>query len=307
MKKLIEIIIFLFCSITLFAQQLPYSSQLSNTDFVWNPAQTAVNTDMKTTGFFRQQWLGFDGAPRTAFVGLEYPFLKSNMSGGGALISDKVGPINKFGAMLNYSYKLQELIKRDDQLSIGISASFTQFTFDPAQEIFNDSDDLLLSTTKQSQFYPSIGAGFYYINNVEEYYDNAFFVGFSASQAYATNLLLESGNFERAMHLFGTVGAKVYGYDYMIEPKINLNVVNGELVDILANVTFEMEEVFWAGMGFSTSSEFSIQGGAIFPDLIQRDTELRIGALANIGVGNDRPTNFGPGFELFVAYLFDVD
>ncbi len=306
-KYIFTLVICVVCLSFAYGQQLPYSSQVNDTYFTWNPAMTAPTTYMRASGFYRQQWLGFDGAPRTAYVGLEMPLVDYNMSIGGALIADKTGPTSNNGIYLSYAYKLEEIFNRDDVFSIGISSSFNQFNFDPSNEIFNDSDDVLLATARNTKFYPSIGAGIHYTNNTDKWDGNAFYFGLSATQIYATNILIESGNFDRTLHFFGNVGTKLY-YDnrFLFQPSVNINVLNAEIVDVLLNVNFEMEESFWAGIGFSSASEVAFQGGLILPDVGARYSELRVGVLANLAVTN-KIRQFGPGFEVFVIYEMDRD
>lgn len=306
-KLVIAVVAFFLSTQFATAQQLPYLSFFDNTGFIWNPAMTAVDYNMRTSIFFRQQWLGFEGAPRTGYVGFEYPWTRQNMSFGGAIITDQTGPISKNGVKLTYAYKLERLLNRDDQMSFGISADFTQFSYDPASEVFNDEGDILLSSGRNSMFFPSVGAGFFYTNNIEEFDDNSFYFGLSATQVYSTQILLERGNFDRDMHWFSTIGTKIYlDYQFKIEPRLQINVVNSELIDVMVSGNFEMEETFWAGIGYSSAMELSFQGGYILPDALARYSELRIGALANIGL-SDKLKDFGPGFEIFFLYKYDVD
>lgn len=307
LKSVVCVLCFILSMKTISAQQLPYMSQFNNTGFMWNPAMTGLDYNMQTTVFFRQQWLGFEGAPRTGFVGFEYPWTRQNMSFGGAIITDQTGPISKNGAKFTYAYKLNKLLNRDDQLSFGISVDIAQFTYDPTGEIFNDTGDLLLNTARSSVLFPSVGGGFFYTSNTDNYDDNSFYFGLSGTQVYATEILLDRGNFDRKMHWFSSLGTKIYlDREYLLEPRLQVNVVNSELIDVMANVIFEMEETFWAGLGYSSAMELSFQGGYILPDFFARYSELRIGALANIGLSN-KLKEFGPGFEIFVAYKYDVD
>lgn len=306
-KLAFAVVTFFVASQNATAQQLPYLSHFDNTGFLWNPAMTGVDQYMRTSIFYRQQWLGFENAPRTGYLAFEYPWLKQNMSFGGAIITDQSGPVSKNGIKVSYAYKLERLLNRQDQMSFGISADFTQFTYDPAGEVFNDAGDLLLTSGKNSLIFPSVGAGFYYTNNVEEFDDNSFYFGLSGTQVYSTQILFDAGNFKRHMHWFSTIGTKIYlDYQYKIEPRLQFNVVNSELIDVMAGVLFEMEDTFWTGLGYSSAMELSFQGGYILPDALARYSELRIGALANIGL-SDRLKDFGPGFEVFLIYKYDVD
>ncbi len=303
-KKLFFVGLILAVSLGLKAQQLPYSSPIQELHHIWNPAFTAPGTHMEVSAFYRKQWFGFDNAPNTAFASIQYPFVDMNMSAGGSIISDKTGPVSKFGIELNYAYKLKEILSDDDQLSLGLNGYLFQYSFNPAGQKFNDPDDPILGTGTQSGFNPSLGVGFAYFSNTEEYgRDDIFYFGFATLQSFSPELQLTNGSANREQHLFGNIGVKWFNYSYYIEPSFQLNYVNPEIVDYILGVKYEMEETFWAGASYSSVNEFSIHGGIIMNDVGDRYSSLKIGALAGIN-GN---LGTGPSFEFYIAYRSDKD
>lgn len=288
------------------AQQIGYNSHFTEAQSYWNPAATAPETDMTVNAFFRQQWLGFEGAPRTGFASLAYPFLDYNMSVGGLLEFDQTGPVTKVGATINYAYKLKELLADEDQLSLGLGGRFNQFSFGDGDLLFNDLNDALLASSSTSQFYPSVTAGLFYTRNGRRDEDRKFWLSMSMQQVMSGNInILEATAQRQAQYHFG-IGFRKYGYSSYIEPYLTVNLTQPELADIMLGARLEVEDKFWAGMGFSTVNDLAIQGGWIIPDISGRYTSLRIGAIGNIPVTQDL-ANFGPGFEIIVAYTYDVD
>jgi len=170
MKKLLFTLLLFVCALNIKAQQLPHTSGLQDMQHVWNPAFTAPGTYMDFTGFYRKQWIGVDNSPNTALASVQYPFLKMNMSAGGSIISDRSGPISKLGLQLSYAYKLKELLNDGDQLSLGVNGFFYQYRFDPSKEIISQPDDeVIINMMTQSKFSPSIGFGFAYFTNIDDY------------------------------------------------------------------------------------------------------------------------------------------
>jgi len=178
MKKLFYIFTFLLLLVSsqLSGQQLAQSSFVEEAKHYWNPAAAGVDANMKTSVFFRQQWLGFgSSAPRTGFLSIQYPFVDMNMSAGAIINFDQTGPVSKKGLQLAYAYKLKDMLGDDSQLSIGINAGFQQYVFNPAGETFSDLNDQLLQGSSSSALYPAIGAGIYYLSNTRTYDENVFF------------------------------------------------------------------------------------------------------------------------------------
>ena len=305
-------ILFIFSTIMLWgvvqlsAQQLAQSTFVEEAKHYWNPAATGVDENMRTSLFFRQQWLGFgSSAPRTGFLSFQYPFVDMNMSAGAIINFDQTGPVSKKGLQLTYAYKLKEVLGEDSQLSLGINAGFQQYVFNPSGEIFNDEGDQLLQGGSSSALYPAIGAGVYYLSSTREYYENVFFVGFAYRNAFTTDVLVNESNQERERHIHFNVGTRVYQQDSYIEPSISVNYSKPDLIDIRAGLRYEMQDAFWAGLGYSTNNEVSFQGGVILPEFGNRYGSLRIGALGNFGI-SDSLSVFGPGFEFFIGYGYDL-
>lgn len=308
MRKLIYTFILFAVAFNIKAQQMGYTSPLQELQHIWNPAFTAYSTNLEFTGFYRKQWIGFNNAPNTAAATIQYPFVDMNMSAGVAIISDKTGPISKLGLQLSYAYKLKELFSRDDQLSLGINGFFHQYRFDPSEEILNQPDDVLVMQmmNAESKFVPSMGFGFAYFTSTKEYDgDNIFYIGASALQLLKSEVPLSTATAPRERHYFINVGSKFYGYETMIEPSVQINYLDPEIIDIVLGVKYELEETFWAGLNYSSLNELSINGGVILNDVGDKYSSLKIGVMANINAG--AISSAGPGLEFYIAYRFDMD
>jgi type IX secretion system PorP/SprF family membrane protein len=286
------------------AQQIANSSHLPETRIIWNPAMTAPGSRVIADAFVRMQWLGFEGAPFSGFASLQYPINKQNMSAGAIVHYDKTGPVSKTGLQLNYAYKVKRFFKKYDQLSLGISANFQQYAFNPSSLISNDPNDVLLSNVRQSQFFPSVGTGFFYNSNTREYRGNSFYVGAAVNQLFTTDVLVNDFDQARQSHIHFTVGGKIYGDGMYIEPMISANLVQPDLLDVLYSLRWEMQEAFWAGLGYSGSKILAINGGVILPDMGDNYGEMRLGVLAHIGVSS-AIQQAGPGVEFYVSYSFE--
>ena len=307
MRKILYILFILsVAAISGHSQQLTHTTVFQELHHIWNPAFTAPGTKMQVATFYRQQWVGFEGAPNTAVISITHPFVDNNMSVGGAIISDWTGNINKTGVQANYAYKLKEILNRDDQLVLALNGYFHQYRFDASQATTFVVDDPLVGNNTQSKFLPSFGAGIAYFSGTEEYNsDNLFYVGFSTLQLLSSDVLLETGNAQRQVHYFANMGTKLFGYDHYIEPSFQVNYVNPQLIDYVIGAKFEKEEAFWGGVSFSSVNDFAVNGGIILDEIGGRYTQLKIGVLASLNGG--AISNAGASFEFFAAYTLDLD
>lgn len=292
--------------VSIHAQQIGYNSHFTEVQSFWNPAATAPETDFEATAFFRQQWLGFNSAPKTGFASAAYPFLDYNMSLGGILHLDNTGPVTKTGITVNYAYKLKEILGDEDQLSIGLGGTFSQYRFSDSDLIFNDKTDILIANSNNSTLFPSVSAGIFYTRNGRRDEDRTFWTSFSMQQLISGKVEILDASAQRQNQYHFGIGARKYGYDSYIEPYLYANITQPEIVDIIVGARYEVEEKFWAGLGFSTVNDLSIQGGWIIPEISGRYTSLRIGAIGNIAMSS-AAGDFGPGFEIVIAYKYDMD
>lgn len=286
---------------TINGQQLANSSHISESRVAWNPAYTATGSEMIIDGFFRMQWLGFNGAPASGFISLQNPFTNQYMSAGGQLLYDKTGPVNKIGVALNYAYKLKQILGRYDQLSFGISGAFQQYSFSGSSLLAKDDLDPLLAKNQISTSYPAIGTGIYYISNNRAFKGNTFFAGVAINQIFTTKVLINDVDQLRRKHIHLNVGGRFYSLDSYIEPMITANIVSPSIVDLLIGLKYEKEDAFWAGAGFSGSGTGAVQCGVIIDEFGNSTSKLRIGVLGNYGLSSALE-KVGPGFEFYINY-----
>src|SRR3569832_2766283 len=98
--------VFISCSLVGLAQQLPFYTQHNSNGFLINPGSTGSKRMLDARINYRQQWAGFEGAPRTLSVGINSRLAKGKMGAGFSLIKDESGPIKKLSFGGSYSIHL---------------------------------------------------------------------------------------------------------------------------------------------------------------------------------------------------------
>ena len=307
MKKIyiLSLVLFTFC-VKVKGQQLAHSSFAEYSKHYWNPAVTGIDNTLRTSLFFRQQWIGFGAnPPRTGFLSVQYPFEDLNMAAGAIVNFDQTGPVSKKGIQFLYAYTLQGILGDDSQLSLGINAGIQQFVFDPSNLVFNDLDDQLLTGNRTSSIFPAISGGFYYVSSTKDYEDNVFFAGLAFRNAFTTNVLVNDNNQARENHIHFNVGGRIYQQDTYVEPSLTLNYVTPEIVDVRLGIRYEIENAFWGGLGYSSFNEVSIQGGVVLDEFVSRYGNLRVGAIGSFSISSN-VVNLGPSFEILLSYGFQL-
>ncbi len=121
-KLVIAFVVLLAYSSTSFAQQDPQYTQYMYNQAVINPAYAGSNESLSIVALYRDQWSGFDGAPKTFTLSGHSP-IGERTGLGLSVISDQHGPVkeNNIYADFSYSFNVSETTK----LALGIKAGVT--------------------------------------------------------------------------------------------------------------------------------------------------------------------------------------
>ncbi len=301
-------LIMVFFAIQCVAQQLPERSTNDSNAFIWNPAMTSVNDYWEVGAIYKQQWAGFDDAPRTITASFQYPFSDKNMSLGMYIMQDRAHPLtfNAIGFTYNYQVKLN--IAKDDYLSIGLTGNYGEYRVDMKNVITSDGVDPLTPLDGSSMIIPNAGAGLFYATNKDKFDRNTLYLGVSGNQLLSSDLILDAEdqtiNLERVPHANAIIGGSIlFHSDTYFEPSIWVDYASKNVVDLNIGARIEQENVFWAGINYATSQAASVQGGVILTDGAFKDGQLRIGGLARYNLGR-LGSSLGVGYEFYLAYRF---
>ena len=108
-----------------FAQQDAQFTQYMYNTININPAYAGSRGAMSVFGLYRTQWVGLDGAPKTAAVSINTPIDNSNLGVGLSFINDEIGPTteNVISADISYTVHTSETWK----MSFGIKGTINLF------------------------------------------------------------------------------------------------------------------------------------------------------------------------------------
>jgi type IX secretion system PorP/SprF family membrane protein len=137
MKKLLTLLIALSLSTALFGQSRKYISQFSHLQGYYNPALTGYEGSM-LRGFVRNQWAGWEGAPKTYFASAELDFgqLSGQASGdilgknaaGFSILHDQYGAFAETEFVASYASRIQ--IGERSNLRLGAGVSYKNVRLD---------------------------------------------------------------------------------------------------------------------------------------------------------------------------------
>lgn len=179
MKRFITILFLLVYASLIKAQQDPQYNLYQFNPLVINPAYAGARDGLSGAANVRNQWVGFDGAPKTSVLSVHSPILNKNIGLGLTVLSDKIGPRNMIGVAGNFAYILK--LNEKWKLSFGLSAGYNRFQFNYNQLTFKTMDNTSVGVNDLSRGALDFNSGIYLRTNT-------FFFGFSATHMYAKQL-----------------------------------------------------------------------------------------------------------------------
>ena len=241
MKKILAVLAVSCLSTVGFAQQDPqFSQNMYNRLFV-NPAYAGSSESICAHLLYRNQWVSYDGAPKTGVIGIDGPAANGKVGLGLSILTDKIGFENTLQGKLAGNYKFDV---GQGKLALGIDLDFMQHQIDgdfraPDPTVVDPS----IPKTAVSGTAFDVGFGAYYNND-------KLFAGVSASHLLESSVDLDNFSKVYKRHIYGMVG-----YNFEVSPTVVLkpmifvkNVTGNTTYDI--NVNAQFNDRFWVGASY---------------------------------------------------------
>jgi len=135
----------------------------------FNPAYAGSSETFAASLVYRQQWSGFDGAPKTEVFSAHAPLKSDRVALGLLAYNDAFGVTNNTGVFANYAFRIH--MKRGI-LSLGLKGGVYMQSENLKKVVTDQANDPVFSGNAEKVTVPNFGVGVFY-------YDNRFYTGFS--------------------------------------------------------------------------------------------------------------------------------
>ncbi len=259
--------ILLFCiALGAHAQQYPFWTQYRSDLFMMNPAVAGTRNDIDLRTSYRDQWVGFTGAPKTIGVSLNGKLYKNMMGVGGYIFQDKIGPFAYTSAALAYAFK----VKFDDVfLSIGANGSYNSMGVNGNLLTYQNTQDEaianVISTQKAKAFNAAAGAMLY---------NDRFFISISMNNLAGTTYnfdktmeIVKRGIYKTVPHYCVSLGYKwSENKDFIWENNLMAVFVAGTPILVDYYLRLHIKQSFFVGAGLRLGVAVVGQVGYTFPE-----------------------------------------
>lgn len=234
----------LFCTAQMQAQQDPQYTQYMYNHSNINPAYAGSREGMNIFGLYRTQWVGLDGAPKTATLSMNTPLGESGLGLGIGFVNDHLGVMDdntlsvdlSYAIDLNYSYKLAFGLKGSANL---LDVNYSKL------HIYNPTDPVAAEDVK-NEFTANIGAGLFL-------YSDQAYVGLSVP-TLLTRSRYDDNNVKtlrEKMHVYLT-GGYVFDLnrDIKFKPATLIKMEQGSPLQLDLSANFMFVDKFTAGVAY---------------------------------------------------------
>lgn len=271
-----------------YAQQEPQFSQNMFNILTVNPGYAGSNDAICINALYRNQWVGWAGAPKTMLLNADGPvkFLRGGV--GLTVFNDELGADKVFGAKLAYAYKVDI---GPGQLGIGVSAGIIAKTLLGTKlNPYDDADDAI-PVTDDSRTLNNLGFGLYYNTDI-------LYFGISSSQLLEAEASYPIGDITLKRHYYLTAG-----YSVRITPSLELIPsawlkTDGTKIQGDINVTAMYNNQFWGGLTYRLED-------AVVPLIGVQWNNLKIGYSYDITTSDIKGYSSGT-HEIMLGYCFKL-
>lgn len=242
-KSIKYIIILMFLSYIGVAQQLPHYSLYMYNDAVINPAISGINDNDLLTLVYRNQWTGFEGAPKTQL--LSYQRSQSDKIGLGMMFfNDVTGAISRTGTQLSYAYRIP--LSNNYKLSLGLASSVYQYVWDDTRiQLYDEVYDPILSGAVEKTFVLDATFGTYI-------HSDKYYLGVAVPHLIESKININDSEGNKLVrHYFITTGYKFdLNSDVVIEPSILFKGTSATPFQYDVNFKINYKDYLWLGSSY---------------------------------------------------------
>ncbi|RZK70698.1 MAG: type IX secretion system membrane protein PorP/SprF, partial [Pedobacter sp.] len=176
-RGIIILVILVLAQVAKAQQDAQYSQYMFNGIYI-NPAYAGYKEQTNLHSFYRNQWTGITGSPKSMSLALDGIANEGNVGLAFQIASDKLGAQSNLSAYGNYAYRIRMNAEGNSRLAFGVGLGVIQNALHGDMLNPRDQGDQYIPVGTERELAPDARAGVYYSN------DN-FYAGFSVDNLIA--------------------------------------------------------------------------------------------------------------------------
>ncbi|MFM9403587.1 type IX secretion system membrane protein PorP/SprF [Myroides odoratimimus] len=237
------------------AQQDPqYTQYMYNANMI-NPAYAGSRGTLNVFGMYRTQWVGLDGAPKTANVSVSTPLGEGGLGLGVNFTNDRLGAMDENNISVDLAYAID--LNADYKLAFGLKATANLLSVDYTKLNIHNPTDPVSQENLNNKFNPNIGAGVYL-------YSDKAYVGLSVPNFLTTDRYDDNDitTMRQKMHFY-LMGGYVFDVseNLLFKPAALVKAVSGAPLQVDLTANFLLYDKFTLGAAYRWDASVSALAG----------------------------------------------
>ncbi len=288
-----------------FAQQDPQFTQFMHNKLIYNPGYAGTSQAICTNVLYRQQWVNFPGAPKTALISFDMPLGQLPLAIGLNVMNDQIGYSKTLFARLALAYNKPI---GPGILGVGIDGGILQQQFNGTwitPDGNNNPDGAIpgfqatgsnSTNPKLNQLTYDLGFGAYYT------IANKMYVGISSTHLAAQDISAgKNVKYSLARHYYVMAG---YTFNLTPEHALSPNIKiksDAASTQLDLNLTYMYNNLFWIGVSYRMQDAIAPMIGAKF----LQNKSLKVGYSYDLTTSKIKGYSAGT-HEIMLGYCFNV-
>lgn len=231
-------------------QDAQYSQYMFNGVYI-NPAYAGYKEVLNVHSFYRNQWTGITGSPKSMSLAVDAIANQGNVGLAFQVSSDKLGAESNVSAYASYAYRLRVGQSEDSRLAFGLGVGVMQQGLNGEKLNARDAGDNFIPVNNQNVIVPDARAGIFYS-------DDRFYAGFSADNLIAQYIINKknlSVYFQTPKtHYYLTAGMLLpINEEVQLKPSFLLKDDRGGPTSLDLNAFVLLGNRFWIGGSYRTA------------------------------------------------------
>ena len=241
------------------AQQLPINTNYVLNNYAYNPAVAGSKPHAVANFNYRNQWVGFQDAPKTFMLSLYSTVGKQKKVAIGTLInSDNTGLLSRTSGYLTFGYH----VKLNKTYKLGLAASIGMVQYRVKlydAKVADTGDNLLTGNILSNNVFDSNGGLYLYSDNL--------FFGLSTYQYLGNKLTFKDSQSKLSQHIYATVGytfklSKIIS----VQPTALIKFNKPSPIQPEFSMRVIYKNIFWVGSSYRLNESVSALFGVTIKD-----------------------------------------
>jgi len=246
MNRIILSILLVLIPVHLMGQMFPLSDHYVVNALAINPAFAGCQDALSLTASYRNQWVGFNDAPKSYILSVHTPVFNDRVGLGLLIENNSIGIFKETSFLGNYAYRME---LQEGKLALGLGFGVTIYNTAWNKLVAADANDIQLMTSPTSAVLPNFSLGAYY-------YTKKYYIGVSMPLFLSYEMDKNTGKYKIGNNFSGSNYFFTTGYEVGISPQIKflpsllIKYHPDNAVQIDYNAQINLKDRIWMGIGY---------------------------------------------------------